>query len=77
MLLIQLKRGIEWHERQFGRRLTHDELARATGLSRATIDSIASRSDYNPTLKTVELLCDALRCTPAELLEYSPRYSKS
>lgn len=76
MLSIRLKRGIEWNERQFGRRLSHDDLARMTGLSRATIDSIASRADYNPTLKTVELLCDALRCTPTELLEYTPHSPK-
>lgn len=76
MLSIRLKHTIELHERKFGRRLSHDDLARATGLSRATIDSIASRADYNPTLRTVELLCEALRCTPAELLEYAPRSSK-
>lgn len=55
-----------------GQRLTYDRLATLAGLSRATIEAIASRSDYNTTLSTIEKICVALDCTPGDLLEVLP-----
>lgn len=55
-------------EARTGQRVTYAELAEATGLSEATVQSIGSRSCYNATLSVVERLCIALHVTPSELL---------
>lgn len=69
MIVIHLRKAIEAYEARTGERLTHEELAERTGLSRATLNSIASRRGYNASLRTLERVCLALRCTPADLLE--------
>lgn len=58
-----------------GERLTYERLAARAGLSRATIEALASRSGYNTTLGTIEKLCRALDCTPGDLLELLPNGS--
>lgn len=69
MIVIHLRRAIEAYEARTGERLTHDELASRTGLASVTLDSIASRRGYNASLRTLNNICKALRCTPADLLE--------
>lgn len=72
MIVIHLRRAIDAYEARTGERLTHEDIAARTGLSRATLDSLASRRDYNAGLRTIERICHALRCTPGELLELIP-----
>jgi DNA-binding Xre family transcriptional regulator len=69
LIVIRLRRALDSYEARTGERLTHEELAERTGLSRATLDSIASRRGYNASLRTIERICRALRCAPGELLE--------
>lgn len=57
------------HRRRTGERMTYELLAQRTGLSRATLESIASRDNYNTRLSTIERLCRALDCQPGDLLE--------
>lgn len=57
------------YRRRTGEELTYETLARKTGMSRATLESIASRSDYNTRLSTIEALCLALSCQPGDILE--------
>lgn len=66
---IKLREAIENHLERTGERLTYARIAELSGLSRATVESIATRSDYNATLDAIERLCRALGCTPGELLE--------
>ncbi len=49
--------------------MTYRLLAERTGLSEATIESLATRANYNPTLATLSKLCEVLQCGPDELLE--------
>ena len=72
MIVIHLRRAIDAYEARTGERLTHEDLAARTGLSRATLDSLASRRDYNASLRAIARICRALRCTPGELLELVP-----
>jgi putative transcriptional regulator len=58
------------YEARTGLRITYADLAEATGLSLATVQSIGSRGEYNATLSVVEALCTTLHVTPAELLEW-------
>jgi len=48
--------------------MTYVMLAERTGIARATLESIASRPNYNTRLSTVEKLCRALHCQPGDLL---------
>lgn len=50
-----------------GERMTYALLADRTGLARATIESLATRS-CNTRLSTIEKICRALRCQPGDLL---------
>jgi putative transcriptional regulator len=72
MIRIRLKEAIDKLKSETGERMTYEQLALDTGLSRATIESIASRSSYNASLKVIDTLCATLRTSPAELLEYIP-----
>ena len=56
-------------ERRAFERMTYEKLATQTSISRATLESIASRDNYNTTLSTISKLCSALQCQPGELLE--------
>jgi transcriptional regulator with XRE-family HTH domain len=67
---IRLRECLELYEHRTGNRLSYRELARRAGVSEDTIESIASRSSYNPTLRTLERLCDALNVSPNELLSW-------
>lgn len=48
--------------------LTQKDLAKRLRLSHATLHRI-ERGDYNPTLRVIEDLCDALDCQPGDLFE--------
>ena len=65
---IRLRECLDLYERRTGSRLSYRELARRASVSEDTIESIASRSSYNPTLRTLERLCNALGVSPSELL---------
>lgn len=69
-LRIRLRECLDLNAKRTGRRLTYPELAEKAGLSEETVQSIATRGDYNATLRTVERLCMALRVSPADLLEW-------
>lgn len=60
---------MESYRRRTGVRLTYASLSRATGISQATLQSLAARRSYNTRLSTIAKLCTALDCTPADLLE--------
>jgi len=67
---IRLRECLDLYERRSGHRLSYPELAGRAGLSEDTIESIASRTSYNPTLRTIERLCNALDVSPSELLSW-------
>jgi len=77
MIKIRLKEAINKLKSETGERVTYEQLSHDTGLSRATIESIASRSSYNASLKVIDTLCASLRTTPAELLEYIPDHNNN
>jgi transcriptional regulator with XRE-family HTH domain len=56
---------------RIARRVSMSELARATGMSKATLSSI-ERGRSNPTVETLAALAAALRVSLSELLEEPP-----
>ena len=71
MIEIRLRDAIKSYNERSGERLTYDELAMRTGLSKATLEAIGSRADYNPTISTIDSICSALDCPVSELLFWS------
>lgn len=63
---------MEAYRQRTGLRLTYEAIAERTGISVATLQSLATRPGYNTTLSTVDKLCSALGCSPGELLEFRP-----
>lgn len=71
MIVVKLREAMEAHRRRTGNRLTYEALSAQTGISGATLQSLAVRPGYNTRLSTIEKLCRVLGCTPGELLELS------
>jgi DNA-binding Xre family transcriptional regulator len=69
VIVVRLKDAIDRYAARTDTRLTYEALAERTGLSRATIESIATRATYNASLETIAKLCLALDCAPEDLLE--------
>ena len=60
------------YEKRTGERLTYGDLAHRSGLSKATVETLGSRTTYNTTLATIDKLCSALGCGLDDLLDYQP-----
>ena len=69
MTIVKLKESMLAYQRRTGEKITYEDLAELTGLSAGTVQSIATREKYHPTLANVEKLCLALEATPGEMLE--------
>ncbi len=69
MIVIKLKEAMLAYARRTGTKLTYQDLEAMTGIPKGTLFSIASRSNYHPTVARIELLCRALDVTPGDLLE--------
>ena len=71
---VKLREVMEDFRRRTGERMTYEKLAERTGLSKATLESLATRDNYNTRLSTIEKLCRALDCQPGDLLELDPKH---
>jgi len=69
---IRLRECMDLYEARTGFRITYSDLANATGLSVATLQSIGSRERYNATLEVLERLCNTLGVDPSELIAWIP-----
>lgn len=69
---VRLKEQMEAYRRRTGQQMTYAVLAARAGVSRASLESLATRKGYNATLSTIERICLALDCRPGDLLELEP-----
>lgn len=67
---VKLRSAMTSYASRTGQRITYQQLAEQTGLSRATLEALGSRGDYNTTLSTIDTLCSFLKCDISDLLEY-------
>jgi len=74
---VKLREVMDDYRRRTGERMTYEKLAQRTGLSKATLDSLASRNTYNTRLSTIEKLCRVLGCQPGDLLELDTQSESS
>lgn len=69
MIYVRIREAMEAYRQRTGVRLTYEIIAVRTGISVATLQSLAARLGYNTRLSTIERLCRALECVPGDLLE--------
>jgi hypothetical protein len=67
---FDLRRALEDFEARTGIRLTYESLAQRTELSIETIKSIATRDDYNATLKNINSIFTALKSNPIDYMKW-------
>ena len=72
MITVLLKDAMESYRQRTGKRMTYEILAEQTGLARATLESLGARDGYNTSLRTIDRICAALDCSPADVLGYQP-----
>jgi DNA-binding Xre family transcriptional regulator len=70
VISVKLREAMSVYSEKHGEKLTYQQLAERTGISKATLEAIGSRADYNTTLSVLNCLCAHLDCTTNELLEY-------
>jgi len=69
-LRFDLKASISDYNRRTGLHLTYDQLSEMVGMSVDTLKSLANRSDYNATLKSISEICSVLGSNPKQFLNW-------
>ena len=69
MIRIRLRALLEEKSFRERRRITLVEVAKETGLSRATLTRVANVPGYRMGTDVIEALCRYLNCAPGDLLE--------
>ena len=77
MIVVKLREMIRAYELRTGQKLSYAGLAERSGVARATVESLTSRSVYNTTLATIDKLCGALECSLTDLVQYEPTPDQS
>ena len=72
MIKYNLKRLIAEKEFEEDRRITYDEIAASTGISKTTIALIASRRGYDTGVSNVEKLCIYFNCAVSDFIDIVP-----
>lgn len=72
MIRFRLKEVIADQEFKEGRRITLEEIAKATGIHRTTLSKIANTRGYNTTTENLDKLCEFFRCPISRLVEHVP-----
>ncbi|MHC8374149.1 helix-turn-helix domain-containing protein [Pseudomonas sp. MDT1-85] len=70
MIYVKLREAMDSYRQRTGVRLTYETIAERTGISVATLQSLAARPGYNTRLSTIEKLCRILECSPGDLLGF-------
>lgn len=72
MIRIKLRQLLDDKAFSERRKITLNEVAETTGISRPTLNRVVNVPGYNTNTDTISALCDYLDCTPCDLLELVP-----
>lgn len=72
MIRFRLKELMAQKEFEWGRRVTYEEIAAATGIHRGTLSKIANKRGYNTTTDNLDALCRYFGCAVEDLAEHIP-----
>jgi len=68
VIRIRFKQLLDDKEFRERRRITLDEVAAATGISRTTLHRVSNVAGYNTGTDTIDALCEYFGCDPAALV---------
>ncbi len=72
MIYIQIKDVMTEKAAAWGRRITLNELAKATGISRMTLSRMIHNQGYSTVTSHLDKLCQFFECEIHELIRYVP-----
>jgi putative transcriptional regulator len=72
MIYLQIKQLIQTKSMQWGRKVTVNEVANATGISRMTLFRIMKCQGYCTVTDHIDKLCEFFECEVSELVKYIP-----
>lgn len=72
MIYIQIKEVMKAKRLAWGRRITLNELAKATGISRMTLSRMINNEGYSTVTSHIDKLCTFFECELNELIRYVP-----
>ncbi|QVL46021.1 MAG: helix-turn-helix transcriptional regulator [Methylophilaceae bacterium] len=72
MIYIQIKEVIQAKSIAWGRRITLNELANATGISRMTLSRMVNNQGYSTVTDQLDKLCTFFECEIQELVKFVP-----
>jgi putative transcriptional regulator len=72
MIHLQIKELIAAKTAQWGRKVTINEVAEATGISRMTLNRMMRNEGYNTVTNHIDQLCSYFQCDLSELVRYTP-----
>lgn len=72
MIYIQIKEVIQAKSVAWGRRITFNELATATGISRMTLSRMVNNEGYSTVTDQLDKLCTFFECEIHELVRFVP-----
>lgn len=70
MINVKLREVMAEYGRKHGVKLTYMQLSETTGISKAALEAIGSRPNYNTTLSVIDTLCKHLDCDISDLLVF-------
>lgn len=77
MIHLQIKELIAAKTVQWGRKITINEVAEATGISRMTLNRIMRNEGYSTVTNHIDLLCSYFECDLNELVRYTPTLNRA
>lgn len=72
MIRFRLKEMLAEKGFQENRRVTLDEVSKATGIHRTTLSKISNQRGYNTGTEQVDRLCAYFECRVEDIVEYVP-----
>lgn len=72
MIYIEIKAMMKAKAASWGRRITLNELAKATGISRMTLSRMVNNKGYSTVTNHLDKLCAFFECELHELIKYVP-----
>jgi len=72
MIYIQVKEMMQAKAAVWGRRITLNELAKSTGISRMTLSRMIHNQGYSTVTSHLDKLCQFFECELHELVRYEP-----
>ncbi len=72
MIHLQIKELIAAKTAQWGRKVTINEVAEATGISRMTLNRIMRNEGHNTLTNHIDQLCSFFQCELYDLVKYVP-----